>query len=94
MKKLSLLALLAMIILASNLTGAEIVKITTSEWEPYIGESLPNKGFVAEIAKEAFKRGGYEMELTFYPWARAVHMAKNLEVDGYYPEFYAKELEE
>ena len=33
-------------------------------------EKLDNGGFVAEIATEACKRSGYDLEIKYYPWAR------------------------
>ncbi|MBN1971737.1 MAG: transporter substrate-binding domain-containing protein [Candidatus Delongbacteria bacterium] len=71
---------------------SETVKLTTLDWEPYIGQKLNNQGFVAEIVKEAFKRGGYDIEIQYYPWARTVDKAKKGEVDGYMPEYYSEEL--
>jgi len=68
------------------------ITLTTLNWEPYIGEELKNQGYVAEIVREAFHRSGYQVDIKFMPWARAVQLAKNGEVDGYFPEYYAQEV--
>ncbi len=68
------------------------ITLTTLDWEPYIGQTLENQGYVAEIIREAFKRSGYEVEMKFYPWSRTVHMAKEGQVDGYFPEYFADEV--
>lgn len=90
MKKVSILMLIA---LSFSLFSAEKVVLTTLDWEPYIGQSLNSNGFVAEIAREALKREGYDLELQFYPWARTKDKAVKGEVDGYFPEYYAKDIE-
>lgn len=75
-----------------TMVKGETIEVTSLNWEPYIGKNLENRGFVAEIVTEAFKRGGYDTKITFYPWARAVDKAKKGEVDGYMPEYYSEEL--
>jgi len=70
----------------------EKITLTTLDWEPYIGQSLKKQGYVAEIIREVFKRSGYEVEMKFTPWARAVYLAKEGFVDGYFPEYYADEI--
>jgi ABC-type amino acid transport substrate-binding protein len=64
------------------------VELATLEWEPYIGENLPQKGFVHEIVTEAFRSMGYDVNITFYPWARALAVATSGKVDGLFPEYY------
>lgn len=64
------------------------VKLSTLEWPPYIGESLQSKGYVHEIVKRAFEKAGYNVKITFYPWARALHTASSGESDGLFPEYY------
>ena len=94
MKK-SIIILQTLLVLAGiQMVQAEKVVLTTLDWEPYIGKKLDNGGFVAEIATEAFKRGGYDLEIKYYPWARTKMMAVNGEVDGYFPEYYAEDLKE
>ncbi|HCL56932.1 MAG TPA: hypothetical protein DHW82_07985 [Spirochaetia bacterium] len=71
----------------------KIIKLATLDWEPYIGQKLANNGYVAEIAREAFLREGYELQLDFLPWARVVQETKSGKYDGYFPEYYSKEVE-
>ncbi|MDQ7836385.1 MAG: transporter substrate-binding domain-containing protein [Humidesulfovibrio sp.] len=93
MKKwLSTLLLLFSLTLASS-AWAGSVKLATLDWEPYISHAMPGNGFVAEVVREAFKRQGQDAKFEFMPWARVVAVAKKGEVDGYLPEYYAKELE-
>lgn len=64
------------------------VKLATLAWEPYIGPTLKNKGYVYEIVEEAFKKAGYSTEIVFYPWARALINAEYGDVDGVFPEYF------
>lgn len=74
--------------------GAEpAVRMGTLDWRPYISQTLENQGYVAEIVREAFRRGGLSVTFSFLPWARAVYMSKSGQLDGYFPEYHAREVE-
>ncbi|MBN2164580.1 MAG: amino acid ABC transporter substrate-binding protein [Pontiellaceae bacterium] len=73
---------------------AETVKLATLEWEPYVGKSLAANGFTAELTTEALKRGGYDVELTFLPWKRALSMVESGKLDGCFPSYWSKDREE
>ncbi|MBN1968322.1 MAG: transporter substrate-binding domain-containing protein [Candidatus Delongbacteria bacterium] len=55
---------------------SKTLKIVTDDWEPYYGPNLKDGGYISEITREAFKRAGYEVEITFYPWKRALEYVK------------------
>ncbi len=84
--------LLLFLLIPLNLS-AENVTCATLEWAPYIGKTLPNKGYVHEITVTAFKRSGYSVKIIFYPWARAVYLVENGSIDVLLPEYYSKERE-
>jgi polar amino acid transport system substrate-binding protein len=92
MKKVCLVVLLLLV--ATPALAAEKVVLATLDWEPYIGQSMKDQGYVAAVVREAFKRGGYEVELQFNQWTRTVGLAKSGQVDGYLPEYYAEEIKE
>lgn len=70
------------------------VSLTSLEWPPYIGESLPDHGAIAVVAREAFAAMGYTLHIKFFPWMRAIHNAKaDNAYAGYFPEYYAKATE-
>jgi len=85
--------LLVYILLAWQSAIAKQVILATSEREPYIGVNLPNKGYVHELVTESFKKVGYEVEINFYPLARAKHLAINGEIDGLVPTYYEKNMD-
>ncbi len=93
-KRLFWIGLLSIFFLTSQAYTMETIRITTLDWEPYISQNLTNEGFIAEIAKEAFKRVGYKVEYIYLPWKRAVAMAEAGKFDGYFPSYWSKQREE
>jgi len=85
---------LCMLLMASTIYAGDKIVMATLDWEPYVGQNMKNQGYVAEVVKEAFKRGGIEVELKFYQWSRVVGLAKAGKVDGYFPEYYADGVKE
>jgi len=66
------------------------VTLATAEHEPYIGSQLPNKGYVYELVSTIYQRAGYEVNIHFYPLARAKFLTLHGLVDGYLPTHYEK----
>ncbi len=73
-------------------SSKEIITLASLNWVPYIGEDITDNGYVADIAKESFKRKGYKIKIEFMPWARVKLLAENGKVDGYFPEYWADKL--
>ena len=67
--------------------------MATVDWSPFYGETLPQKGFITVIGKEAFKRAGHEMSIEFMPWKRAMVMAKEGKYDGVFGCWINKDIE-
>ncbi len=65
------------------------VVLATLDWEPYIGRTLKQQGYVAMIVKQAFERSGMDVEIQFHQWSRVIGLAKQGKVDGYFPEYYS-----
>lgn len=77
------LTMLASVLLFSwGAFAGEQLRFTTCEWEPYYGSKLLDKGYVSEITREAFKAAGYEIDIWFVPWNRALHDAKTGHYDA------------
>lgn len=71
-----LLVLLFSLLLGS-LAAAEEIYLTNGEWPPYTGEKLPHYGVASRIVTEAFAIEGVKVHWEFYPWARAMRLAKS-----------------
>jgi sorbitol/mannitol transport system substrate-binding protein len=82
-----LTALWASVAVAGTMPAEKLVTLAAGERVPYIGAGLPENGYVAELAREAFKRSGYRVNINFYPWARAQRLAHDGTVDGVLPVF-------
>lgn len=69
----------------------EKIVLVTDPWEPFYGPDLGNKGYISEIAKEAFGRMGYDLEIEFVPWKRALEESREGRYDGILGGFYNEE---
>lgn len=72
----------------STASSKPVVRLATLEWEPYIGAQMPDQGYAAALVRAAFADQGVKVEIKFYPWARALHLARTGEVDGLMPEYF------
>ena len=80
----------AILSLCSSALAADY-KITSLDWAPYTNENLPGQGASSAVVTEAFKAAGDNLTIEFYPWSRAVNMARtNKGYIAYFPEYYFK----
>jgi len=84
MRKLTFLivVMLALLLMFTQSEASETVRIAACDFPPYefehpVGEL---RGFDVEVVEEAFRREGITAVFEFYPWARALKMAKDGEV--------------
>ncbi len=78
---------------SSAQTDQKMIRLATVEWEPYYGRNLKNQGYISEITRKAFKRVGYDVEIRFMPWKRAMHDTRNGYFDGLMGLYHTKERE-
>ncbi len=88
---ISILCLLS-VLLPPALALAETVTMTSLDWPPYTGETLPGKGASTGIAAAAFKAAGFAFAVEFYPWKRAVQTGKMDGYAGYFPEYLSDDI--
>jgi polar amino acid transport system substrate-binding protein len=72
--------LLSIILVAFTSLGYaadKVVQLTSLDWPPYSSKSLSEQGASVAVAKAAFKAMGYELQVSFYPWSRAIALAKD-----------------
>jgi len=73
-------------------TATNQLEFATDEYPPFeFAENGQIKGISTEIVNEAFKRMGIKIVIKTYPWARAMDMVKNGEVDGIFSVFKTPE---
>lgn len=68
--------------------AAATVQLVSLDWEPYVGERLPEQGYVPALIRAAYAQQGRSVSIRFYPWARALELARSGQVDGLAPEYY------
>mgnify|MGYP000503449844 FL=1 len=59
-----------------NAADKTVSLCTMENWHPYVGQSLPNNGYAAQIVDEAFALQGYKVIRHWMPWKRVVVEAK------------------
>lgn len=89
----TILALAAVLLAAAGAARAadaprQTVALATTDWAPYIGQDLPDRGYVHVLVTRAFALAGYDAQIRFYPWARALLLAREGKVAGLLPEYY------
>ena len=83
MRKLAFLILfISGLLMLTQSEASETVRLVACNFPPYefehpVGEL---RGFDVEVVEEAFRREGITAVFEFYPWARALEMAKDGEV--------------
>lgn len=75
---------------AKEVAKTKIV-LATWDWAPYYARELPDGGAATEIVEMSFRRAGYELQVEWVPWARAIEKAKEGEYDGVLGCWYTDE---
>ena len=71
-----------------NAGAKKKVSLSTLEWAPYIGQNICNQGWVQQLTVALLVSQGYEVTISFYPWARTISMAEKGRVDILFPEYF------
>jgi polar amino acid transport system substrate-binding protein len=87
----ALICAVALALVGNNLAAKEKILIVTEEWGPYAGQNLKDQGILAKIVRRLFQDAPYELEFKFYPWDKALLMARTGEADCLLGAFYSPE---
>jgi polar amino acid transport system substrate-binding protein len=60
----------------------DTVRLTTGKWQPYTSKSAPYYGFASHIVTEALALVGVEVEYGYFPWKRAMKLAREGKWEG------------
>ncbi len=89
------LATLCMVVAACSASANDrVVQLASTEYPPYYSETMEGKGFITQIIATAFAESGYEIEVTFLPWARAMESTKAGRYDGLFTVWYREDRTE
>lgn len=93
MIRMKIILLAISLILSTSMSFADdkTIRLTSLDWPPYSSKSLDQQGASVAVAKAAFKAMGYELKVDFFPWSRAVALAKDSgsQYAGYFPEYFS-----
>lgn len=73
----------------------KVVRIATLDWPPYTGKDLPEGGATTDVVRAAFDKVGYQVEVEYRPWKRAIDMALKGtdDVIAYFPGYHCQHRE-
>ncbi len=76
-------------LLAEQPTTLPVVKIVSLDWPPYTGANEPGQGVITVALRRIFLRLGYQLDVEFMPWSRAMLEVRRPKSDyiGYFPEY-------
>ena len=60
----------------------DTIRLTTGKWQPFTSKSAPHYGFASHIITEAFALVDVEVKYGFFPWKRAMKLAREGKWDG------------
>ncbi len=72
MKKIVILTVIYQLILALPIFANEKIVALTNDYAPFYGENLPDFGPIIKITRLAFQEVGYDFDVSFVPWGRAL----------------------
>ncbi len=93
-RMLSIILLSIILLQFPQIARAEKITLASLDYVPFSSPDLPENGFLAVIATEAFKRAGYDLEIVYVPWKRALTGSKAGNYDGILGAFRTPEREQ
>ncbi len=77
-----LVGLASLLVLAPHGWTLDSIRLANGEWPPYYSQSLEGYGVGSRIVTEAFALNGIRVDYEFYPWKRALALARSGTLDG------------
>ena len=71
--------------------SAKELHLATTDWSPYFSKELPENGYFSALVREAAKRSGVKLNISFIPWKRALKDSKKGVIDGLHGAYYSEE---
>jgi polar amino acid transport system substrate-binding protein len=69
-----------------------VIRLSTLHWPPYTGDDLPEGGAASSVVRAAFAAQGYEIDVRFWPWNRAIAKARygDERIAAYFPGYHCR----
>jgi len=93
MKKIVFFLIVALFYSMPCVAGKRFTFLTV-DFPPYYGQDLPEYGWVSEVAKAALEIQGYEVEIRFVPWVKALEDTQAGYYDALLGAYYTAERAE
>lgn len=77
---------------ASSMAQDKVIRLASLDWPPYTGSGLHEGGTATVTVRKAVEKEGYTLEVSFLPWEEAVQATRDGKFDGYFPEYYSKDV--
>ena len=90
MRKIVYFLIVTLVYSAPCFAGKRFTFLTV-DFPPYYGKDLPEKGWVSEVVANALETKGYEVEIKFVPWTKAVEDTREGYYDGLLGAYYTEE---
>lgn len=71
MKRMVIISLFMVLFASSLVAQSKKIVAAADPYPPFVDPTLPRQGLSLELAREAFKTQGYDLEFKQVPWARA-----------------------
>ncbi len=79
------IGLAALLCLVPSARAADVVRLAAVDMPPYLGAHIERQGYAVELVRRVLAQSGLEVEIRFYPPARALALAESGKVDGVLP---------
>jgi len=76
---------------AATISTQKTVSLVTSKFPPYKDPELPDNGLLVAITRAALEKVGYELTITYRPWARILVEIKSGSYDGILGVWYREQ---
>lgn len=83
----------SVLFLISSFTGAESIVLAAvgDPWPVLLNPDTEQQGLLVEVARKAYQTQGYELEIVFVPWSRAMVMIQQKRADLLIGAWYSDE---
>lgn len=68
-------------VLASEQDQHKTLSVVTLNWEPFFAETLADGGLVSDIVRASFAHSGFDINIKFIPWDRALDSSARAKAD-------------
>lgn len=83
---ISLMVVLFLTISSAWADDAKHITLATTDWPPYVGKDLPDRGYLYQVVQQILQSKGYETEIQFMPWAQAKQVGQQ-PGHGFFPAY-------